>query len=103
MMPVLALKKLVNWVSLTEIFCDVRSESVRAISVTLRLTATPDENSLVPKNNTSMIGTIMANSTAARPRRSSTSRSTVRRTESHIRVIGSLPWFQSLGFQSLGF
>ena len=49
MMALLALKKLVSWVSVTEVFCDVRSDSVRAISVTLRSTATPDENSFHAK------------------------------------------------------
>ena len=53
---------LVSWASVTEMFCDVRSDSVRAISVTLRSTATPDENSTVPKNSTSIRGTTMANS-----------------------------------------
>ena len=62
MIAVLALKKLVSWVSVTVVFCDVRSDSVRAISVTLRSTATPDENSSVPKNSTSISGTITANS-----------------------------------------
>ena len=59
-------------VSATEVDCEVRSDSVRAISVTLRSTATPDENSTVPKNITSMIGTITANSVAAMPLQSAT-------------------------------
>ena len=62
-----ALKKLVNLSSSTEVFCDVRSDSVRAISVTLRSTATPAANSLVPTSNMAMSGMIMANSMAARP------------------------------------
>ena len=66
----LAAKKLVRSVSVTDVDCEVRSDSVRAISVTLRSTATPDENSTVPKNITSISGTIMANSIAAMPRRS---------------------------------
>src|SRR5882757_8561307 len=57
--------KLVRSVSVTLDDCDVRSDSVRATSVTLRSTATPDENSITPKNSVSMIGTITANSTAA--------------------------------------
>src|SRR5437762_1879753 len=59
--------KLVRSVSVTLDDCDVRSDSVRATSVTLRSTATPDENSITPKNSVSMIGTITANSTAALP------------------------------------
>jgi DNA-binding NtrC family response regulator len=38
-----------------------------AISVTLRSTATPEENSTTPKNNAGMTGTIMVNSIAAMP------------------------------------
>jgi hypothetical protein len=34
MIAELALKKFVNWASVTLVFCDVRSDSVRAISVT---------------------------------------------------------------------
>ena len=45
MIAPLALKKLVSLVSLTEVFCDVRSDSVRATIVTLRSIATPAENS----------------------------------------------------------
>src|SRR3954453_6742807 len=65
MIPTLAAKKLVRSLSGTEVDCDVRSDSVRATSVTLRSTATPDENSITPKNSVSMSGTITANSTAA--------------------------------------
>src|SRR6478735_4747994 len=57
--------------SATLMLCDVRSESVRATWVALRSTAMADENSTTPKYNTTMIGKIMANSTAARPLRSS--------------------------------
>src|ERR1700716_819908 len=57
--------KSVRRASVTHDDCDVRSDSVRATSVTLRSTATPDENSITPKNSVSMIGTITANSTAA--------------------------------------
>src|ERR1044072_5328592 len=67
MIALLAFKKLVNWSSVTLVFCDVRSDSVRAISVTLRSTATPAANSLVPTSNAAISGMIMANSTAARP------------------------------------
>src|SRR5215475_8275463 len=88
MIALLALKKLVNCVSVTEVFWDVRSDSVRAISVTLRSTATPAENSLVPTNSNAITGMIIANSTAARPLlllRSSPAR---RRMRSQIVVIG---------------
>src|SRR5260370_22813767 len=84
MIPVLALKKLVRSVSLTEIDCEVRSDSVRAISVTLRSTATPDENSTVPKNITNMIGTMMANSVAAIPLQSFNSLPAKSRMPGHI-------------------
>src|ERR1700712_2279641 len=93
MIALLALKKLVNWVSVTERFCDVRSDSVRAISVTLRLTATPDENSSVPKNSSSMTGTTMANSIAARPLRSTSSSRAERRTRSHMSITGFIAGF----------
>src|SRR5215469_12508782 len=73
-----ARKKLAMSVSVTESDCDVRSDSVRAISVTLRSTATPDENSTVPKNITSITGMMKANSVAARPRRSASMRSQCR-------------------------
>src|ERR1700753_3566042 len=65
--PTLAAKKLVMSASPTEADCEVKSESVRAVSVTLRSTAIAEENSTTPKNITSMIGTSMANSIAARP------------------------------------
>src|ERR1700692_4893223 len=65
MIPKLAAKKLLMSVSETVVDCDVRSDRVLAIIVTLRSTATPDENSTVPKNSTSMSGTITANSVAA--------------------------------------
>src|SRR3954471_11273772 len=93
MMALLALKKLVSWASVTEMFCDVRSDSVRAISVTLRLTATPEENSSVPKNSSSMSGMIMANSTAARPLRSTNNSLAERRARSHISTIGFIGAF----------
>src|SRR6201746_571821 len=88
MIALLALKKLVNWASVTEMFCDVRSDSVRAISVTLRLTAMADANSSVPKNRSSMIGMTMANSMAARPRQSASRSCTERRTRNHVSIIG---------------
>src|ERR1700693_3373302 len=88
MIPELALKKFVSWVSVTAMFCDVRSDSVRAISVTLRLMAMPEANSSVPKNRISMIGTIMANSVAAMPRQSPNKPCAERRTRSHISIIG---------------
>ena len=56
--------KLARSASVTVVDCDVRSDSVRATSVTLRSTATPEENSTIPKNIVSMIGTMTANSTA---------------------------------------
>src|SRR3954451_18890761 len=68
MIPMLAAKKLLRSVSVTVVDCEVRSESVRATSVTLRSTATPDENSTIPKNIVSISGTIMTNSVAATPR-----------------------------------
>ncbi|OIQ63146.1 hypothetical protein GALL_553140 [mine drainage metagenome] len=80
----LAAKKFVMSLSATVVDCDVRSDSVRAISVTLRSTATPEENSTVPKNITSMIGTITANSVAAIPRRSSIRSRTERRIRGRI-------------------
>src|ERR1700682_1988422 len=95
-MPVLALKKVVSWVSVTETFCEVRSDSVRAISVTLRLTAMPDENSTVPKNIKSITGTMMANSIAATPRRSLYRSSAERRRRSHIELIGFMALLWSL-------
>src|SRR3981189_3383102 len=88
MIPALALKMFVSWASVTAMFCDVRSDSVRAISVTLRLTAMPDANSSVPKNRISITGTTMANSMAARPRISPNRSCTERRTRSHISIIG---------------
>src|SRR4051794_31583233 len=93
MIPELALKKLVNWASVTEMFCDVKSDSVRAISVTLRSTAIPDANSSVPKNRISMTGTTMANSVAARPLTSPNRSCAERRTRSHISIIGFITDF----------
>src|SRR5882724_813942 len=95
MMPTLALKMLVSWVSVTEMFCEVRSDSVRAISVTLRSIAMPEENSTVPKNSTSIRGTIMANSTAARPRQLPDRSSAERRMRSQILVIDFIALIQS--------
>src|ERR1700709_2621200 len=88
MIDELALKKFVNWVSVTAMFCDVRSDSVRAISVTLRLTAIPDENSSVPKNRISITGRTMANSVAAMPLISPNRPCTERCTRSHMAIIG---------------
>src|SRR6185369_16891894 len=70
MMAFAASPKLLISVSATVMLCDVRSESVRATWVALRSTAIADENSTTPKYSTTMIGKIMANSTAARPLRS---------------------------------
>src|SRR5215813_14884454 len=67
MIAVAAAKKLLSWVDVTEVFWDVRSDSVRAMMVTLRLVPMACENSIVPKNITSINGTIKANSTAAMP------------------------------------
>src|SRR5947208_15915270 len=77
--------KLVRSVSVTLDDCDVRSDSVRATSVTLRSTATPDENSITPKNSVSIIGTITANSTAALPLASRRDRKSVVRKECRSR------------------
>src|SRR6476620_11587044 len=88
MMPAPALRKLASWVSVTEMFCEVRSDSVRAITVTLRSIASADENSTVPKNSTSISGTIIANSTAARPLLSPDSSRTERRMRCHVPVNG---------------
>src|ERR1700760_1246432 len=79
-----AAKKLARPVSVTETDCDVKSDSVRAVNVTLRLAATPDEKSSVPKNNTSMIGTIIANSIAATPQQSLTRPSVRCRAWRHV-------------------
>src|ERR1700730_2603321 len=70
MIALAAWPALVRSVSSTFVDCETRSDSVRAACVTLRFTATPDENSTTPKNITSMTGTIMANSIAAMPRQS---------------------------------
>src|SRR5882724_96978 len=87
MMPTLALKMLVSWLSVTEMFCDVRSDSVLATIVTLRSTATPEENSTVPKNITSMTGTMTANSVAAMPLRFRASARAERRAASQMSEI----------------
>src|SRR3982074_2932330 len=82
--PTLAAKKLLRSVSVTVVDCEVRSESVRATSVTLRSTATPEENSTTPKNIVSINGTIMTNSVAATPRQSFDSSAAERRRRNHI-------------------
>src|SRR5436309_2107298 len=79
--------KFVRSVSVTVVDCDVRSDSVRATSVTLRSTATPDENSTVPKNIVSISGTIMTNSVAATPRQSFDNSAAERRRPNHVRDI----------------
>src|ERR1700730_10092736 len=79
-----ALKKFCSCVSVTAVFCEARSASVRAISDTLRSTATPEENSTVPKNITSISGTMRLNSVAALPRRSLASSAMLRRMRSHM-------------------
>src|SRR5258708_5913761 len=65
-----ALKMLVSCASVTAVFCEVRSDSVRAMMPILRSTATAEQNSTVPKNAISMIGTTIANSVATTPRQS---------------------------------
>src|SRR5215813_14311565 len=70
MIAVDALKMLVICWSVIPVFCDVRSDSVRAIMVTLRATATAELNSTVPKRPTSMTGRTIANSIAMAPRQS---------------------------------
>src|ERR1043166_3535556 len=79
----LAAKKLLRSLSAIEADCEVRSDSVRATSVTLRSTATPEENSTVPKNIVSISGTIITNSVAATPRQSLQSRTAVRQRRKH--------------------
>src|SRR5438876_9432444 len=79
MIALLVVVKLVRSVSVTADDCDTRSDIVRATSVTLRLTATPEENSTVPKNIVSISGTMKANSTAALPLVSRTKRPINRR------------------------
>ena len=63
-----ALKKFCSCVRVSEVFCEVRSARVRTISDTLRSDATPEQSSTVPKNITSISGTITANSVAASAR-----------------------------------
>src|ERR1700730_6539963 len=63
---------------------EARSETVRATSVTLRSTATPEENSTVPKNIASIRGTMTANSVAAIPLLSPSILTAQRRARSHI-------------------
>src|SRR3569832_98489 len=84
MIPRLAAKKLVRSESVTTAAWEVKSDAVRAIDVTLRLIEIADENSTVPKNSTSMIGTTMANSVAATPRRSFSRRATRRHARTHV-------------------
>src|ERR1700712_1116735 len=88
--PTLAAKKLLRSVSATDIDCEVRSESVRATSVTLRSTATPDENSTTPKNITIISGTIMTNSVAATPRQSFDNSAAARAKRNHRCDIGMM-------------
>src|SRR4051812_22360591 len=88
MIPMLAAKKLLRSVSVTEVDCEVRSESVRATSVTLRSTATPDENSTTPKNTPIIRGTIMTISVAPTPRQSFDGSAAARRKGSHRCDIG---------------
>jgi hypothetical protein len=59
-----ALKKFCSCVRVSEVFCEVRSARVRAIGDTLRSDATPEQSSTVPKNITSISGTMKANSVA---------------------------------------
>ncbi len=79
-----ALKKFCSCVAVTEVFCEVRSARVRAISDTLRSDATPEENSTVPKNITSISGTMKANSVAARPLQSLARSKILRPLRSHM-------------------
>ena len=51
--------KLARSVLVTVDDCEVRSDMLRATSVTLRLIATAEENSTVPKNITSISGTYL--------------------------------------------
>jgi hypothetical protein len=83
-MALAAAKELPSVVSVAVVPCDVRSDIVRATSVTLRLIATPDENSTNPKNIIIMTGTMTANSVAAIPLQSCDSRSAERRARTHI-------------------
>src|SRR5882672_4616714 len=80
----LAAKMFCNSVSeVTFSDCEVRSESVRATSATLRFTATHEENSTVPKNIASINGTMTANSVAAIPLLSPSILTAHRRARSH--------------------
>ena len=79
-----ALKKFCSCVAVTEVFCEARSARVRAINDTLRSDATPEQSSTVPKNITSISGTMKANSVAAMPRRSLASSAMLRRVRSHM-------------------
>src|ERR1700730_1241581 len=96
MIALAAWPALVRSVSSTFVDGETRSDSVRAACVTLRFTATPDENSTTPKNITSMTGTIMANSIAAMPRQSFTKP----RARSEILFIGDI--FIASGFHMKG-
>src|SRR4051794_36127685 len=91
MIPTLAAKKLPKSVSVTVVDCEVRSESVRATSVTLRSTATPEENSTTPKNIVIINGTIMTNSVAATPRQSFNSSAAQPRRQNQISDIDMVP------------
>src|SRR5436853_6277212 len=88
MIALAVIVKLARSVSVTAVDCDVRSDSVRATSVTLRSTATADENSTTPKNSVSMSGTITANSTAALARLSRTRPPIKPRARSEVFCIG---------------
>src|SRR5215469_5146851 len=78
MIPLLAAKKFAKSVSVTTAAWDVKSETARAMVVTLRLVAIAPVNSTVPKNSTSKIGAMKENSIAATPRRSFNSRTASR-------------------------
>ena len=69
----------VNWLG--------RSASARAVSVTLRWTATAVVTSTLPRNSVIMIGSSKANSTAAMPRRSLAKRARPRRQTASESVI----------------
>src|SRR5689334_121597 len=83
--------KLVRSVSVTVEDCETRSDIVRATSVTLRLTATPEANSTIPKNSVSISGTTKENSTAALAWRSRTKRPISRRTRYESLLMAAIP------------
>src|ERR1700738_1912009 len=87
MIELVARKKLLIVGSATVFDWETTSDIVRAMIVTVRSSATPDENSTIPKNITSMIGTITANSVAAMPLRSSSISTAERRARNQSQDI----------------